>query len=362
MDCFAGLDVSIDETAICVVNEAGKVMMTASVPTDPAAIGAVLAPYVRQLRRVGHEAGALSPWLQPGLKDMGLPAVCLETRHVRAAMSAQRNKTDAADALGIAHIMRTGWFRTAHIKTEACYRLRLLLTQRRNLKRKFPDLENSIRHSLKAFGIKLGGVGRGQFDQAVRDAVASDPLSTGLMDCMLRARAALWAEYVKLHRLVLQVVARDELCRRFLEIPGVGPVTALTFATAIDDPHRFRRSRDVAAYSGLTGKRWQSGTSIDVKGRISKAGDADVRRTLYEAATVLLTRYKRPDRLKEWGQKLSKAKSHPKACVAVARKLAVIMHAMWKDGTCYEGAPESVPADLIRKLAHHEPQKMSAVL
>jgi transposase len=293
---------------------------------------------------------------------MGLPAVCLETRHVRAAMSAQRNKTDAADALGIAHIMRTGWFRTAHIKTEACYRLRLLLTQRRNLKRKFLDLENTIRHSLKAFGIKLGGIGRGRFDQAVRDAVANDPLSTALMDCMLRARAALWAEYVKLHRLVLQVVARDELCRRFLEIPGVGPVTALTFATAIDDPHRFRRSRDVAAYFGLTGRRWQSGTSIDVQGRISKAGDADVRRTLYEAATVLLTRYKRPDRLKEWGQKLSKAKSHPKACVAVARKLAVIMHAMWKDGTCYEGAPESVPADLVRKLAHHEPRAMSAVL
>ena len=171
-----------------------------------------------------------------------------------------------------------------------------------------------------------------------------------------------WLQAKILAQLRVQVVARDELCRRFLEIPGVGPVTALTFATAIDDPHRFRRSRDVAAYFGLTGKRWQSGTSIDVKGRISKAGDADVRKTLYEAATVLLTRYKRPDRLKEWGQKLSKAKSHPKACVAVARKLAVIMHAMWKDGTCYEGAPESMPADLVRKLTHHEPRAISAVL
>ena len=182
------------------------------------------------------------------------------------------------------------------------------------------------------------------------------------MDCMLRARAALWAEYVKLHRLVLQVVARDELCRRFLEIPGIGPVTALTFATAIDDPHRFRRSRDVAAYFGLTGRRWQSGTSIDVKGRISKAGDPDVRCSLFEAATVLLTRYKRPDRVKEWGQKLAKGKSHAKACVAVARKLAVIMHAMWKDGTCYHGASEIVPADMVRKLTHHEPKTMSAVL
>jgi len=362
MDCFAGLDVSIDETAICVVNEVGKVMMTAAVPTDPEAIAAALMPYKAQLRRVGHEAGSLSPWLHPGLRELGFSIVCLETRHVRAAMSAQRNKTDAADALGIAHIMRTGWFREAHVKTEACYRIRLLLTQRRNLKRKFLDIENTIRHSLKAFGIKLGSVGRGHFDQAVRDAVAADRLSSELMDCMLRARAALWAEYVKLHKLVLQIVARDELCRRFLDIPGVGPITALSFATAIDDPHRFRRSRDAAAYFGLTGKRWQSGTSIDIKGRISKAGDPDVRRSLYEAATVLLTRYKRPDKVKEWGQKLAKSKCHAKACVAVARKLAVIMHAMWKDGTFYHGASEIDPADVRRKLTHHEPQAMAAAL
>lgn len=360
MDCFAGLDVSIDETAICVVDAAGTTMMTTSVATDPEAIAAALEPYRGQLLRAGHEAGALAPWLQPGLLERGVPIVCLETRHVRAAMSAQRNKTDATDALGIAHIMRTGWFRAAHIKTEACYRMRLVLIQRRNLKRKFLDLENTIRHSLKAFGVRLSKVARGKFDQAVRDAVSDDPLSTGLMDCMLRARAALWAEYVKLHRLVLQLVARDELCRRYLEIPGVGPVAALTFATAIDDPTRFRRSRDVAAYFGLTSKRWQSGSSIDVQGRISKAGDPDVRHALYEAANCMLHRYKRPDRIKEWGQKLVRTKSHNKACVAVARKLAVVMHAMWIDGTSYEGAPEKVPADVARKLLHHEAQSLAA--
>lgn len=359
MECFAGLDVSIDETAICVVNEAGKVMMEASVPTDPETIAAALTPYRAQLRRVGHEAGALAPWLHPGLKEQGVPIVCLETRHVRAAMSAQRNKTDATDALGIAHIMRTGWFRAAHIKTEACYRVRLLLIQRRNLKRKFLDLENTIRHSLKAFGVRLNKIGRRQFDQAVRDAVADDQLSTGLMDCMLRARAALWAEYVKLHRLVLQIVARDELCRRFMAIPGVGPVTALTFATAIDDPRRFRRSRDVAAYFGLTSKRWQSGNSIDVQGRISKAGDPDVRHALYEAANCLLHRYKKPDRIKAWGLNLAKKKSHNKACIAIARKLAVVMHAMWTDGTCYEGGAESEPVDPAGKLYHCEPRTLA---
>lgn len=358
MDCFVGLDVSIDETAICVVNEAGKVMMTASVPTDPEAIAAALVPYQRQLRRVGHEAGALAPWLHPGLQEYGIPAICLETRHVRAAMSAQRNKTDANDALGIAHIMRTGWFRAAHIKTEACYRVRLLLIQRRNLKRKFLDLENTIRHSLKAFGVRLNKISRGGFDQAVRDAVANDQLSTGLMDCMLRARAALWAEYINLHKLVIRIVASDELCRRFMAIPGVGPVTALTFASAIDDPHRFRRSRDVAAYFGLTSKRWQSGSSIDVQGRISKAGDPDVRHALYEAANCMLHRYKRSDRIKAWGMKLAKSKCSNKACVAIARKLAVVMHAMWTDGTCYDGGPQSVAADLTRKLYPHESKKL----
>lgn len=207
-------------------------------------------------RRVGHEAGSLSPWLHPELKKLGLPVICLETQHVRAAMSAQRNKTDEKDAVGIAHIMRTGWFRQAHVKTESCYRMRLLLTHRRNLKRKFLDLENAISHSLKSLGIKLGGTSRGKFDQAVRAAVADDPLTAELMDAMLSVRAVLWEQYCRLHDLVIKIVARTELCRRFMAIPGVGPVTAFSFMTAIDDPSRFRRSRDVAAYFGLTSRRW----------------------------------------------------------------------------------------------------------
>jgi transposase len=341
MEYFVGLDVSVDETAICVVDEKGTVAQTAAVATDPNSIAAALKSYAGKLRRVGHEAGALSPWLHPALKALGLPAVCLETRHVRAAMAAQRNKTDATDALGIAHIVRTGWYRQAHVKTESCYRLRLLLSQRRNLKRKFLDLENSIRHSLKAFGLRLKKVGRGGFEKAVLEAaeVSGDAMTRGVMTCMLRARAALWSEYLALNKLVVQITMGDELCRRFMEIPGVGPVTALSFATAIDDPERFRRSRDVAAYFGLTAKRWQSGSSIDIKGRISKAGDPDVRRALYEAASALLTRFKGRDAIKSWGLKLAKTKCHAKARVAVARKLAVVMHAMWRDGSLYVGNP-----------------------
>lgn len=220
---------------------------------------------------------------------LGLPAICLETQHARAALKAHCNKTDAADALGLAHIMRTGWFRQAHIKSEGCYRM---LIHRRNLKRKFLDLENVIRLSLKAFGIKLAGTSRGKFAAVVREMVADDPLTSELMDAMLKARAALWKEYCPLHDMVVKAVAGRELCRRFLQIPGIGPVTALNFMTAIEDPSRFRRSRDVAAYFGLTSRRWQSGTSIDVQGRISKTGDPDVRRSLYEAVQALMTRYR----------------------------------------------------------------------
>lgn len=346
MEFFCGLDVGMDETAICVVDDKGKVALEVAVVTDPDAIKAALTPYLGRLRRLGHEAGSLSPWLHPELLKLGLPAVCLETLHVRAALKAQRNKTDRTDALGLAHLMRTGWFRKAHIKSAACYRLRLLLTHRRNLKRKFVDLENAIRHSLKVFGIRLSQVGRGGFAQAVREAVAGDALVSELIDAMLNARAALWKEYCRLHDLVVKLVAGHELCRRFMQIPGVGPVAALSFMTAVDDPSRFKRSRDVAAYFGLTSRRWQSGTSIDVQGRISKAGDADVRRALYEAASALLTRFKRKDKVKSWGLAIAKRTSHRKATVAVARKLAVIMHAMWVDGTFYCGDPAASQADV----------------
>lgn len=349
MDYFCGLDVSIDTTAVCVVDDKGTVVLQTSVATDPDTLWRTLKPYLPKLKRVGHEAGALSPWLQPELVARGLPAICLETHHVRSALRAQRNKTDATDALGLAYIVRTGWFKTAYIKSEAVYRVRLLLIQRRNLKRKFLDLENTIRHSLKAFGIRLGDTSRGRFDAAVREAVKADEMTSELMDSMLTALAALWKEYTRLHALVVRFTAQQEVCRRFMEIPGVGPVAALTVLTAIDDPERFRRSRDVAAYFGLTSKRWQSGTSIDVQGRISKAGDPDARRALYEAANVLLTRYRGQDKVKTWGQAIAKRRCHQKACVAVARKLAVIMHALWCDGTFYNGNPAEALSERAEK-------------
>jgi transposase len=331
MTYFAGLDVSVEETAICVIDGAGSIVAETAVPTDPAAILSALKRFTGLLR-VGHEAGALSPWLHRTLQRLGLPMFCLETRHVHAALKAQRNKTDRNDARGIAQLVRSGWFTPIHVKSEESYRLRLLLSHRRVLKRKFLDIENEIRHSLKAFGVRLGSVSRGQFEAAVRAATADDPLLASLSEVMLRARAALWEEYKRLHQLLVQVTGGDAVCRRFMGVPGVGPVVALAFRTAIDDPTRFARSRAVGAYFGLTPRRHQSGTSIDWGGRISRQGDGEVRTALYEAASALLTRSKSWSSLKAWGLKIQRTRGHRKAVIAVARKLAIILHAMWRDG------------------------------
>ncbi len=346
MEYFAGLDVSMKETAICVLDGTGKIVAEQAVATELAAIRSALESYADRLVRVGHEAGSLSPWLHRNLQKLGLPMFCLETRHVHAALKAQRNKTDRNDARGIARLVRSGWFNPIHVKSEASYRLRLLLNHQRALKRKFLDIENEIRHSLKVFGVRLGAVGRSALPAKVREATAGDPLLMHLTEGMLRARAALWAEYTQLHKLLVQFVAQDEVCRRFMTVPGVGPVTALAYRTAVEDPARFAKSRAVGAYFGLTPKRYQSGTSVDWDGRISRQGDDAVRTVLYEAASGLLVRSKSWSSLKAWGLKIQHRRGHKKAVVAVARKLAIILHAMWRDGTAFRfgrapAAPDS---------------------
>jgi transposase len=272
---------------------------------------------------------------------------------VRAAMAAQRNKTDATDALAMAHIVRTGWFKQVHVKSDLSYRLRLLLLQRRNLKRKFLDIENSIRHSLKVFGLRVGRVGRHKFEARIRELVGEDRMILAMIEPMLKVREVMWEQYGRLHKLLIQIVGRDELCRRYLRIPGVGPVTALAFKTAMDEPTRFRSSKLVGAYFGLTPRRWQSGTSIDQQGHISKQGDNEVRHALYEAASCLLVRFTHWSALKAWGLKIAKARGHKRALVAVARKLAIIMHAMWKSGSEYRWTTAEKAAEWSKKKEQH---------
>jgi transposase len=355
MEHFAGLDVGMKDTSVCVLDAEGTIVLEAVVATDPDALAKVLKPWRRTLRRVGHEAGALSPWLHAELAQRGAPVACLEPFHARSAMKAQRNKTDRNDARGIAHLVRTGWFRSVHIKSDESYRLRFLLAQRSTLVRKRVDIENAIRQSIKVFGHRLGMINKAGFEARVREAIGSDPMLSGLVESMLTVRAVLLAEIARLHKLVVGVVARDELCRRYLRIPGVGPITALLFKATIDDPARFRNAKQVGAYFGLTPKRWQSGESIDRHGRISKHGDKDVRRCLFEAAHILLVKHRGTAAIKTWGEKLMAAKGHHKASVAVARRLAMAMWAMWRDGTEFmvaAGAPMD-EASAERKARNH---------
>ncbi len=354
MELFVGLDVSMDETSICVVDRDGKIFKECKAATDPAAIHGALKPYAGRLRRVGLEAQAFSPWLAKNLTKMGLPVIVVEAVHMQKALSAQRNKTDRNDARGIAHMMRVGWFREVHVKDDDTQRLRVLLSGRRLLKRKLVDIENELRGSLKAFGIKIGAVSRGNFETRALELVeASEPLLRDVISAMLTVRRTVWSEYKRLHNALVRVVRQDAVCRRFTTIPGVGPVTALAFKTSIDDPRRFARSRTVGAHFGLTPKRFQSGT-IDYDGRITRCGDPEVRTNLYEAASGLMVRCKKWSALKAWGMSIAKRRGHKRAVVAVARKLAIVMHRIWLDGTEFswsrgdESHGEDAPAAAVK--------------
>jgi transposase len=337
MKLDAALDTAASTTAICLVDSRdGSIVLETTAATTPDAIFQVLKPYLRRLRRVGHEATSWAAWLHRELEVRGVPMVLLETHHTARLLEAQRNKTDKNDARGLAQLVRSGWFKPVHAKSDGSNRMKLLLAHRRTLKRKLMDIENELRQSLKMFGLMFGRrVQRATFQARVRALVADDPLLAGSTDCMLRCWAVLWTEYKRLHALLVQLVGRSELGRRFCGIPGVGPVTALTFQAAIDDPARFAKSKTVGAHFGLTPRREQSGTSVDHDGHISRAGDGQVRTALYEAASAMLTRSQKQCALKAWGLRVAAKRGHKRAVVAVARKLAVIMHRMWLDGSAF---------------------------
>ena len=347
MTVFVGLDISLEETHICVVDSDGKTLKDQKVMTEPDAIAPVLKTFGDSIKRVGFEASSLSPWLSNELIKMGFPAIIVETRHMASALGAMRNKTDRNDAQGLAQMMRTGWYRQVHVKSDDSHRLRILLTNRRILKRKFLDIENAIRGTLKVFGVKMTRTTRGKFEHDLRDRLTGeDPLLCVMTDSMLLVRRTLLEEHNRCHKLVLQLTKTDDVCRRFMTVPGIGPVTALAFKTTIDDPARFEKSKTVGAHLGLTPKRYQSGT-VNYEGRISKCGDPEMRTLLYEAASSLLTRVQSWSVLKAWGMSLQRRAGHRRAIVAVARKLAVILHRMWVDGTEFIAGREAQMAAKI---------------
>jgi transposase len=334
MNYYAGIDVSLEASHWCVVDAEGQVVHEGRAASEPEAIARQLGRLGLPLARVGLEAGPLSQWLHDGLAAARLPVVLIETRHFKAAQAAMRVKTDRGDARAIAQVLRTGWFRQVHVKSLAARQVRALLQARQELMAKARDLESSIRGLLRGFGRKVGRVGRGGFAVRVRALLEGETVLAAAIEPLLRARAVLREQGAGLHQQVLRVARADAVCRQLMTAPGVGAVVALTFKAAIDDPTRFARSRQVGAHLGLTPKRYQSG-QIDRAGRISKGGDPMVRAMLFEAATVLLLRVSRWSALKAWATRLAKRCGLKKARVALARKLAVVLHRMWRDGSAF---------------------------
>jgi transposase len=332
MEHFAGLDVSVKETSVCIVDETGRIVREVKVASEPDALLAVLKSGAYHFKRVGLEAGPLSQWLYSALGEANLPVICVETRHMRAVLKAQINKTDRNDARGIAQMMRAGLYRAVHVKTLRSQKLRTLLTHRKLLQSKAIAIENDLRGTLRNFGLKVGIVGTARFEARIRELVETLPDLTLLVEPLLVVRRALREQIAVLHRRVLAVVRDDEVCRRLMTVPGVGPVVALTFRTTVDVPARFRNSRAIGAVLGLTPCKHQSGES-DYTGAISKCGDEMMRVMLYEAAQIMLTRTIKWSWLKAWAMQIARRRGMKKAIVALARRLAVIMHRIWVDGT-----------------------------
>src|SRR5213083_3185537 len=343
MQHYVGLDVSVKETSVCIVDKAGKVIREVKVATKPVAILAVLTEKPLAIERIGLEAGPLSQWLYSGLAEAGLPIICVETRHMKAALSAQLNKSDRNDARGIAHMMRVGLYRPVHVKTLASQKRRMLLTARQLLQAKSLDIENDLRGTLRNFGLKVGMVGTVKFEARIRDLVAEHPDLAAIVEPLLIARRVLREQLGVLHRQLLEIVRQDEVCRRLMTTPGVGPVVALTFRATVDVPSRFKNSKAVGAVFGLTPSKHQSGES-NRTGGISRCGDEMMRMMLYEAAQILLVRSAKWSWLKAWAMKIARHRGMKKAIVALARRLAVIMHRIWVDGTEFRWTREVAAA------------------
>jgi len=340
MNYYAALDVSLRSVHLCVIDDEGELIAETKLFSEATDFIAYLDTLDLDVSIVGLEAGTLAQYLTYGLQSAGYEVVCMEARQVKAALSAMRNKTDKNDARGIAQLLRTGWYSKVHVKSMESHRVRALLSSRKAVLSKCIDLENEIRGLFKVFGIKLPSkLGHGSFDAAVRDIITVDTTLNQSLLALLDSRLVLYRSFRELDNRTRHMAHADPVCQVLMSAPGVGFITALTYKAGVDDPHRFKHSRTVAAHFGLTPRRFQSG-EIDIDGHISRCGDRDVRSTLYTAANALLTRSSKWSPLKAWGMKLAKTRGHRRAVIAVARKLAVILHRMWLDDAPFRWSTE----------------------
>jgi transposase len=343
MSQYVGLDVSVKEVSICVVNGEGDVLARGTVPTDPDRIAKFITEYAASAERVVHESGILAIWLTRELDKRGVPIICIDARLAHKALSGRINKTDRGDAEGLAHLARTGWFTPVHIRSEASERVRVLIGTRERLIRMRKDLEAHVRGVLKTFGIRMAPIQRSNLRGGFRDQLSragqSDLAIELMADAFNPIHRSLCAAAEAIDDELREIARGSDLANRLMTVPGVGPVVALAYIATLDDEARFKRATDVGAFLGLTPRRYQSGDT-DWSGRISKCGDRDLRRLLYSAGFTLISQVRRFSPLRAWGVRLSERKGIRHAAVAAARKIAVIMLRIWRDGTTFQWVKE----------------------
>ena len=338
MEHYAGIDVSLECSSVCVVDGNGKIVREAVVPSEPEALIGWFHSLRLGLARIGLEAGPLSQWLYAAMKQAGLAVELLETRHVRDAFKAMPVKSDRNDARGIAQLMRLGWFRPVHCKSLGAQEVRAVLTARKLVQTKLQDVENSLRGILRGFGLKVGKTTDRSFAGRIQELVEGHPTLEAIGEALLSVRSVLLREFNAFEKRVRAMSRSDARTRLLMSTPAVGPIVALTYAAAVDDPARFRSSKQTGPHFGLTPRRYQSGQT-DRSGRITKIGDAAVREALYQAAHVMLTKpVKGCTQLKSWAMRIAKRAGMSKAKVALARKLAVILHRMLANTTPFTPA------------------------
>lgn len=339
MGMFAALDVSQEETAICVVSRDGAQVAEAKVPTCPDAIADWLTERTEGLERVGMESGPLAVWLWNASTERQVPIICMDARHASGVLQMMPNKTDRHAARGLAQIVRTGWFKAAQIKRHDAYVDRAMLTAREALVGMRVALENEIRGLLKTFGVmvkkRVGGFER-RAEAIIEGELAVAPELVPIFAALMQARRDILARIAALDSRIRAIAERHATVRLLMTAPGVGPLTAMAVVAAFDDASRLRRSSSVGAYLGLTPRRYESG-EISRNGRVSKRGDGCTRKCLYEAANAIFCRNSGGTRLRDWAKAIAERTGPRQAEVALARKLAVTLHAtlhaMWRTNT-----------------------------
>jgi transposase len=343
MTHYVGLDVSQKMTAVCIVDSSGRRVWRGQCNTDPDHIRRTVVRHGGEDVRIGLETGPMTPWLVHELRGLGLDITCLDARHARAALRMQLNKTDQNDAEGLAQIMRTGWYRSVHVKSLDAHRARALLGARAQLVGMTTRLSNHIRGVLKTFGMLPGAMRGLPFDRRVETLIADRSDLALIIQPMLAAWRQLREQIATFDKAVRALVKSEPTCRHLMSVPGIGVLSVLAYVSMVEDPTRFSHSRSVGAHIGLTPRQYQSG-EIDRAGRISKCGDTLARTLMYEAAVVLMTRVKRTSGLKDWAEAIAKRSGVGKARVALARKLSVILHRMWCSGEPFRWSEQPTSA------------------